>query len=510
MTTAVTTGLERFFYDAYPHQSAFHASRARHRLLGGAAGPGKTYALLMDHMFQCERFNVEDAPQVHTLLLRRTHPKLQDTVITRFYEKIPRELYRDFNQQSGVVTWRNGSTTKFGSMQHEHDVWGYQGQWYKIGYDELTEFTYAQWQNISAWNRCPVSQNCTKDGATNPIGIGAPWVESLFVNHKPCAEMDKRQKSLYEPKDYEYFPATYLENPIYATDPNYIANLDSYQEAISNALKLGIWGVAGGYFEGAWGEAVNKYPAQSVQPSYWHKRWIGGDWGFDHNSAVYWFYMDDDGITRIYRELVINKLSPEQLAERIADLSTDDAGQREKFEFFCFAFDAFAEKDGPNTFGHRIGAVMRKYGMPQPYPSTKNKKGREQILYDKLRARIETRKMFKDAQGVEHRIIEPALQISDACPELIRTIPRAPRDPKNSEEIIEFLGDDPIAGAGYGLYAMFGSAKPIPQEELDKQAAAKIDDPYARHFFAVKRAAEREARNNVAEPVFLSPWEAEE
>jgi hypothetical protein len=254
MSIVVNDSAEQFVYryEAYPHQKAFHESPKPHRLLGGAAGPGKTLALIEDHMLSCNRFSPDVAPQVHTLILRRTYPKLASTVITRFREKIPKELYRDFNESQHIVTWRNGSTTQFGAMQHEHDVWGWQGQWYKIAYDELTEFTFPQWQNISAWNRCPVSSHATKDGATNPIGIGAAWVEDLFVKHKTCAEMDANQKAQYKAEHYGYFPATYLDNPVYANDPQYIANLDSYQAAVSQALKMGIWGVAGGYFDGAW------------------------------------------------------------------------------------------------------------------------------------------------------------------------------------------------------------------------------------------------------------------
>ena len=201
MNVETKSGTERFIYEyhAYDHQKAFHESRLTYRLLGGAAGPGKTLALIEDHMLNCNQFSLQDAPQVHTLILRRTHPKLESTVITRFREKIPKELYREYNEQKHIVTWLNGSTTQFGSMQYEHDVWGWQGQWYKIAYDELTEFTFSQWQNISAWNRCPVSPRSTKDGATNPIGIGARWVEDLFVKKRPCAEMDVNQKAQYSP-----------------------------------------------------------------------------------------------------------------------------------------------------------------------------------------------------------------------------------------------------------------------------------------------------------------------
>jgi hypothetical protein len=474
MSASVTSGLERFVYEAFPHQLAFHSSPLKHRLLGGAAGPGKTFALIMDHMLNCNRFSVQDAPQVHTLLLRRTHPKLAATVITRFREKIPKELYRDFNEQQHLVTWRNGSTTQFGSMQHEHDVWGWQGQWYKIGYDELTEFTFPQWQNISAWNRCPVSPHATKDGATNPIGIGAGWVESLFVLGKPCVEMDKSQKAKYDKSDYGYFPATYRENPIYANDPNFIANLDSYQAAISNALKEGIWGAAGGYFDGAFDEAVNVYPAESFTPKTYHVKWLGGDWGFEHNFAIHWNSMDDLGITRCYRELVDNHHTPEELGEAIVKNSRDPDGNLEKYELFSFSHDAFAKRHDTNPIAIRIGRVLQSHGLIAPEPSTMDKPGREQILYDKLKARIKVGEVFNDGQGTSEPVLEAALQISDACPNLISTIGKAPRDEKEPEEIAEFLGDDSLASEGYGLYARFGKPHRKPLEVRVNERMANV------------------------------------
>lgn len=480
MATA-STGVERFLYryNAYPHQKAFHESPLRHRLLGGAAGPGKTLALILDHMLNCNQFPAETAPQVHTLLLRRTYPKLDDTVITRFREKIPRELYREYNEQKHTVIWHNGSTTKFGAMQYEHDVWGYQGQWYKIGYDELTEFTFPQWQNISAWNRCPVSTRATKDGATNPIGVGARWVEDLFVKKQPCAEMDTNQRAQFSSADYGYFPATYLDNPIYAKDEQYIRNLDSYQGPVSKALKLGIWGIAGGYFEGAWDEAYNVYPRDSVQLASWWKRWLGADWGFDHNSVVHWFCMDDLGIVRIYRELVCNRHTPEELAERIADMSmvrseSDGSASYEHYNLFSLSHDAFAERQGVNTIGQRIGQVLQRKGIVAPAPSTKDKIGREQILYDYLKGRVQLGETFNDDLGRPQPVLAAKLQISDACPNLIRTIGIAPRDERNSEEIAEFLGDDALQSAGYGLYGMFGKPhrKPLDVRVNETVAAA--------------------------------------
>lgn len=462
----------RWSYAAYPHQLAFHRSNAKHRLLGGAAGPGKTYALLADHFLACNSFSLQDGPQVHTLILRRTNPKLEATVVTRFREKFPRELYRDYNEQKHIVTWLNGSTTQFGSMQYEHDVWGWQGQWYKIAYDELTEFTFPQWQNISAWNRCPVSQHCTKDGATNPIGIGAQWVEDLFVSKRPCAEMEPSQRAQYDPKQHAYFPATYLDNPIYANDENWVKGLDSYQAAVRDALKLGKWGVAGGYFDGAWDEAYNVYPADSVEVKPWWRKWMGGDWGFEHNSAIYWNCLDDQGIVRVYRELICNHHTPEELGERIVNLTKDVEGNREKLEFFSFSHDAFAQRQDVNPIALRMGKILTAAGLPQPEPGTRDAMGREQVLYGRLKERKKIGEVFNDASGQCEPIQVAALQIADTCRELIRVIPKAPRDEQNRERVAEFLGDDPLQGEGYALYRWYG--QPPAQKPAEVRAAALV------------------------------------
>jgi hypothetical protein len=210
----------------------------------------------------------------------------------------------------------------------------------------------------------------------------------------------------------------------------------------------------------------------------WWKRWLGGDWGREHNSAIYWFCMDDDAITRIYRELVVNHHSPEQLGERMVQMSKGHDNRLESYEFFSFSHDAFAQRTDPNTIAVRIGRVLEAAGLCGPTISTKDKPGREQILYDKLRGRIRTSKHFTKPDGTLGFIVEPALQIADTCKELIQTIPRAPRDEDNVEEIAEFLGDDPIAGAGYGLYAKFGKPANKP---LDVRVKERIQD------FAEKR-----------------------
>lgn len=485
-------------YCPYPKQRLFHQSTAPFNFLGGAAGPGKTACGIVEHMVAANEFSVDDAPHVHTLMLRRTQPKLRATIVTRFEELIPRELYRTFDRGSLKVTWGNGATTNFGSMQYEHNAWDWQGQWYKIFYDELCEFTFGQWNATSAWNRCPVSPYCTKDGAGNPIGIGAPWVRRVFVEHRPCDEMEEHQRLAYKAADYAYFPCTYLDNPIYANDPTFLRNLNSYPQAIREALMNGSWDVVGGYFYGAYDVAENTCPQSECQPQKWHKRWISGDWGFEHWAAIYWHYMDDFGVVRTYKERLVKHHDPEMLAEMIIRESIDEDGAMAKFVSFPFSHDAFADQttksygSNPNSVAARMSRIMRGYALPMPINSGKDKIGREQTMYNMLRRRV---RCGKTADGVP---IERANWIiSDECPRLIECITTAPRDEDHVEKIASFLGDDPLQGAGYGIYHILGGPAAKPREQLLREEIESAPDERTKHWI---RLRETERRNRARAP----------
>ena len=76
-------------YAPFPKQQEFHASPAKYRLFGGAAGPGKTKALLMEAILQAH----ENAG-ANTMLLRRTFPELEQSLLLYFRRDVPRELDR--------------------------------------------------------------------------------------------------------------------------------------------------------------------------------------------------------------------------------------------------------------------------------------------------------------------------------------------------------------------------------------------------------------------------------
>jgi hypothetical protein len=110
----------------------------------------------------------------------------------------------------------------------------YQGaEFLFIGWEELTQFTYAQWDFLKGSNRCPIKTYRYKgceyavrprmaDG-TNPNGIGSGWVKALWITKKPVGEMAAK----CDPTEYEAIHSTYEDNYVYAQDKDYISKLNS-------------------------------------------------------------------------------------------------------------------------------------------------------------------------------------------------------------------------------------------------------------------------------------------
>src|SRR5579862_3836829 len=270
-------------YDPFPKQQEFHASSAKYRLFGGAAGPGKSKALLMEGILQAL-----EHPGANTLLLRRTFSELEQSLLLYFRRDVPRELYKSFNESKHVVTWWNGSTTRFGYCQSEADVYQYQGaEFLFIGIDELTLFTLRQWQFLTSRNRCPVpgAFPCMA-GATNPGNIGHAWVKALWIDKQPAPGMENPGE--YDPADYDFIPARVTDNPIYAADENYLKTLRALPSHLKRAFLDGDWDVFAGQYFDKFDFTRHVIRPEAIDWKPWWPRWISIDWGFEHYAATYW------------------------------------------------------------------------------------------------------------------------------------------------------------------------------------------------------------------------------
>ena len=224
----------------------------------------------------------------NTLLLRRTFPELEQSLLLYFRKEIPRELYSSFNDSKHVVTWLNGSTTRFGYCAAENDVYQYQGaEFLFIGIDELTLFTLRQWQFLTSRNRCPIARTFPNmAGATNPGNIGHAWVKSLWIDKQPAAGMENPE--CYDPADYDFISARVHDNPIYAADQNYLKTLAALPSHLRRAFLDGDWEVFAGQYFDNFDVTRHTARAETIDWKPWWPRWISIDWGFEHPSATYW------------------------------------------------------------------------------------------------------------------------------------------------------------------------------------------------------------------------------
>jgi len=472
-----TSGVERWVarvarfelpYKPFPKQHAFHTSPAKYRLFGGAAGPGKSKALLWEAIIQALEHD-----QVDTLLLRRTFPELEATLLAYFRRDVPRELYRSFNDSKHVVTWLNGSTTRFGYCHSENDVYQYQGaEFLFIGIDELTLFTLKQWQFLTSRNRCPAADTFPNmAGATNPGNIGHAWVKALWIDRKPAPGMERPEE--YDPADYDFIRALIWDNPIYARDENYLKTLNALPRHLRQAFLEGDWNVfAGQYFDLF---DLGRHTARSdeigLQP--WWPRWISVDWGFQHPAAVYWHAMTPEGRAVTYRELVQSQLSPRMLAQAILERSA-----REKIAEIYLSPDAFAKRTSEATIAEQIGDVLAGGGLPRPSPADDDRVGGWMLLYQLLES--------------------DRWVIAENCPKLIACLPTLTRDESYIEDVLKMEGDDPADAVRYGLKSRLQPGRaPLVERVMQRVTST---DPTARAM-QIARAMHEEQRR--AQPVPL-------
>jgi hypothetical protein len=423
-------------------QTEFLSSSEQECLYGGAAGGGKSYAMLADPV---RYFN---NPKAQMLLVRRSTEELRELI------NVSKQLYPDaipgikFLERDKTWIAPSGATLWLSYLDREDDVMRYQGQAFNwIGFDELT-----QWPSPYAWNYMRSRLRTTKESGlglyqratSNPGGPGHSWVKKMFVDPETpgkafwATDLDsgeiitwpkghsKEGQPLFKRK---FIPATLFDNPYLTDDGLYEANLLSLPEHQRRQLLEGDWDIN----EGAAFPEFNRN-IHVVEPFEIPKNWVkfrACDYGYGSYSGVLWFAVAPDEQLIIYRELYVSRVLATDLADMVLE----------------------AEEAEKVRYGVLDSSLWHKRGDTGPsLAETMIRKGCRWRPSDRSAgSRVAGKNEVHRRLQVDDFTEEPRLVIFNTCKNLIAQLPALPLDKNNPEDVDTKAEDHLYDALRYGL-----------------------------------------------------------
>jgi len=385
-------------------QEDFLAAGETDVLYGGAAGGGKSYAMLVDPLRYAHR-------SAHRgLIIRRSMPELRE-LIDKSRELYPKAFPGcKYKEVEKLWNFPSGAKIEFGFLERDADVYRYQGQAYSwIGFDEITHLpTEFSWNYLASRLRTTDSEiTCYMRCTANPGGAGATWVKKRYIDPSPPHESFEGADGLTR----KFIPARLQDNPFLATDGRYEKMLQALPPTQRQQLLEGNWDVAEGAAFTEFLPHLHVITPFEI-PVHW-ERVKGIDYGYASESACIWGAVDpSDGTLIIYRELYRKGLLGTELAETITEMEMQDP-----FSVQGVLDTACWSRTG--TTGPTIGETLQRAGH-KLRRADKNR----------IQGKIQIHEYLKVMQSGR-----PKIQIFNTCPNLIRELQSIPLDKRNPEDV---------------------------------------------------------------------------
>lgn len=275
----------------------FLSTAADIAIYGGAAGGGKTWALLLEPLRHVHN------PRFQAVIFRQTSTQVRNP--GGLWDE-SESLYPHVgaNPREFVLQWEfpSGATIKFDHLEHEQDKFNWQGaQIPFIGFDELTLFSESQFWYLLSRNRSTsgvrpyVRATCNPDADSWVADLIAWWIDQdtglpipersgivrWFVRIDNRLEWADASDELTEqfpqsyPRSFTFVSARLEDNPtLERVNPEYRANLEAMPLVDRERLLGGNWKIrptVGNFFRRPWFQLCNAIPSQGRAVRYWDK-----------------------------------------------------------------------------------------------------------------------------------------------------------------------------------------------------------------------------------------------
>lgn len=413
-------------------QTNFLAASEREVLYGGAAGGGKSYAILADPL----RYIAH--PQFSGLILRHTTEELRE-LIWKSQEMYPK-IYPGIKWSERKMQWQHPSGGKLwmSYLDRDEDVMRYQGLSFSyIAWDELTQwptpfaYNYMRSRLRTAAPDLPVFMRAT----TNPGGPGHQWVRKMFIvpsapGKSFYATDVETGETLVYPKGHskeglplfkrKFISAKLADNPYLAESGDYETMLLSLPEHQRKQLLEGNWDIAEGAAFSEFNRAIHVVDPFII-PSSW-PRFRSADYGYGSYSAVLWFAVAPDDSLVVYRELYVSKVLAEDLAVMV--MQAEDG---EKIRYGVLDSSCWAKRGdtGPSIAERMILKGCR--WRPADRSAGSRVAGKNEVH----------RRLQIDPMTEQPRIV-----FFNTCTQIIADLPTLPIDKTNNEDINTKVSND--------------------------------------------------------------------
>ncbi len=399
---------KKVLYEPTPKQAEFHAASEDIVLYGGAAGGGKSYAMIVDVLRYCQYESYRG------LLIRRTSPMLKELI------SVSRSLYpkafpgAKYNKSENVWYFPSGATIQFGYLDREEDLDNYQGLPYSyIGFDEIQHqrsdsgFIYL----LSRLRNANPAIKCYIRASANPGG--SPWVKEAFIDPaEPNTTFYRNGLS------WKFIPAKLEDNPYLDTPIGdeilspYRKMLMALPEVQRKQLLEGDW-MVGEDAMFTFNPVV--HVTKELPPLHWSI--INSlDYGYKDPAASLWGAVNNySGQIIVYQELECMEHEHEQWALAV----------KEAEGYIPQGVDRVIDSSVFRMTGHTGPGVkerIAKHGL-HPRPADRNREAGWNQIYQRL--------LVNPMTGI------PDLLVHESCVRLIEQLMTARTNPKKPDDIDE-------------------------------------------------------------------------
>lgn len=429
-------------WEPQPRQLEFMRRPEYEAFYGGAAGGGKSDALVIEALRQV------NIPYYKCLIIRKTYPELAE-LIDKTLNYYPRAFPgARYNASTHTWTFPSGARVVFGAMQHDKDKLKYQGRAFDlICFDELTHFTYAEYIYLFSRNRPNGPGTRVYIRATgNPGGIGHAWVKDRFITAGPPMTPITSDVEWIGPDGRKhvrtqkriFVPSTVYDNEaLMRNDPDYVVRLASMPDAERDALLYGSWDSFSGQVFAEWKNDPEHYTdrlwTHVIKPFAVPRDWsiiCGLDWGYSKPFSVGWYAVDHE--RRLYRIREYYGctgspntgllLEPSEVARTMRQIESEDPNLKDR-RIIRVGDPAIWGTQGTES----IGALMERERVYFERADNNRINGKMQVHH----------RLAFDADG------RPMLYVFDTCKHFIRTVPALVYSQSNVEDV-DTDGEDHI------------------------------------------------------------------